>query len=81
MKKMKGEDFAVVIPPVIQAQIDADPKLAEFVRETNARLRQALDGVDMHDPAAVEAAMRSVGAERLVEVVPTNDGDDDDQAQ
>lgn len=61
MTKFKGEDIPIIMPPELQAEIDAKG-LADAVREMNARLRQALDGVDLNDPVAVEAAMRSIGA-------------------
>jgi hypothetical protein len=64
-KVPRGEEIEIVVPPEIQAQLDADPKKAEFVREMSAKIRQALDGVATGKFADADEAMRSIGAEKV----------------
>lgn len=63
-KKVKrGEDYTVVLHPEVQAQIDQDDDLAEFVRDTIARMRQALDGAT---DETVGERLTGAGFERVI---------------
>ena len=72
----RGEDYEFEVDEDVQAAIDADPKMAAFVRETGARIRQALHGISTGQFKDVDEALRSIGAVRAYEVHQDIDEDE-----
>lgn len=64
-KLPRGEDIAVIMSPEAQAKVDENPELVELVKDANARIRQALDGIATGRFANLDEAMRSIGATPL----------------
>jgi hypothetical protein len=68
---MRGEDYKIEMAPDVEAALAKDPKAQAMVREMNARMRQALDGVGTRFKD-VDEALRSVG------MVPLSEAEGDD---
>lgn len=61
-----GEDGWVVdVAPEVTAFLVDHPDAKEGMTEALARIKQTLEGVDMTDREAVEAAMTAIGASRV----------------
>lgn len=72
----RGEDFQFVFMPEAQAALDADPELAKAMKDMQAQMREALDGLATGKFATEEEAMRSIGGV----MVDLDEDDDDDIA-
>lgn len=53
-------DLKIIIPPAIQAQMDANPKLGEAMREIFAAMRQAHHAVQSGQYATFDDAMEAI---------------------
>ncbi|WP_445215498.1 hypothetical protein ACKWRH_23755 [Bradyrhizobium sp. Pa8] len=69
MSPAPPDDIEIVIPPEVQAQLDADPDLKAAFTEHMARIRQAAH----QHRGDLDAAMAAMGAER-VELEDDSDG-------
>lgn len=50
-----------------QRQLEEHPEAGEGLREAIARMRQALEGIDLDNREAVDEAMNSIGAEHVTD--------------
>lgn len=73
---IRGEDFKFVFVPETQEALDADPKLQAMMKDMQAEIRQALDGLATGRFATEEEAFKSIGAV----VIDLDEDDDDDVA-
>lgn len=64
-KIVAGEEFKVVLSDDAREDLADDPKLAEAFADVIAKIRQALDGVDVHDEEEIARRMDAVGAKRV----------------
>ena len=66
----KDKDLDVVFSEQVNAQMAADPVLAEFVRGFAATLRQAHDGVKRGQYKTMDAAVESITGNRPEKIDP-----------
>jgi hypothetical protein len=59
-------DWELKVSPEVQAQIDADPELAETVRDLSARLRQATSEFEAGRYKSMEDALAAMGAKPVL---------------
>lgn len=82
---MSDKDVTIKIDPGVRQQMEDDPKIASAIRDLNARMRQALHGVDLKDREAVGAALRAIGMkpvtdpDHLARLEEEHDDGDDDE--
>lgn len=74
----KPKDLQIIIAPELQAQLDADPELAEAMRELFASFRQAHHAVETGTHKSFDEAMEAITGHRP-EIVDLTDANDDDE--
>jgi hypothetical protein len=58
-------EFQVGFDDTIREQMEKNPKMAEFVRESTARVRQALDEYQAGKYASIDEAMTAIGLSQV----------------
>lgn len=60
-----AEEFEFGYEPAVAEKMAENPKIADDIRETNARIQQALTGIDMRDQQAVFDALAKIGMQKV----------------
>lgn len=64
------KELEIVLMPEVQAQMDADPELAEAMRKMFAAMHQADEGVQSGRYKNMEEAMEAITGNRPVKIDP-----------
>lgn len=65
-----GDDLNIQYSPQVKARMEADAEMAEFVRDFNAKLRQAFYGVQIGQYRSMDEALERLTGSRPQKIDP-----------